>query len=373
MFDYSKEPTQHQEGWCGELTNICNDNDAPLIKNIKEQSVVAAVKKFIISSWTSKVKDPDNFPGPQPVSLERNDIIKLTKYAYAVCEKTDGMRYMLAALKINDNGVLKNSTFLVDRSFKIYTLNGAWSCCSVYDGTLLDGEVVRNNKGEYLYYPHDCIMRAGINYGLDNFRKRYEHSKEVSVLWRKTENSIVGVQYKMMYDLKDLKKLVSKETEHPVDGLIFTPIGLGVQSGTQHSLIKWKKPDKHTFDFEVEMKGQRADLFVFDKMSLTKFKTLNKRTPLGKSFINEMNLLITNEKMEEINIEENKAFPTKLIVECSLKDSEYFPLKIRRDKLRPNSLRTIEKTLLNIEENITESELLNLTEKLETPKTNQKF
>ncbi len=370
--------------WSTQSAKLCNDMNAPDIVQITEQSVVAQVKKYVVGSWPV-IKDPDNFPGPQPISLERKDITKLMKYSYAVCEKTDGMRYLLVSLIIRIPGApqIYHCTFLVDRSFRVYYPGpGLWSCISVFQGTILDGEVVRERTtGSYTYYPHDCVMRSGIDCAKENFRQRYEHSCEVSVLWRKEDptreiRGILDVRFKVIYNLQNLEQLMRRGTEHEVDGLVFTPIGLGVQTGTQHSLIKWKEPTKHTFDIEVEVKGQRIEMYLYDNMSYTKFKTLSKRTPAGKLFASQLENLIAESKLASLSIDDKgtggKA-QKKHIVECVLENKEYMPIKLRNDKNRPNSIRTIEKTLLNIEENITLEELLQTVTQLNPPNMKHRF
>ena len=375
-------PIQYNPSWASEPAKLCNNTTAPDILQITEQTVVAQVKKYVVGSWPV-IKDPDNFPGPQPISLERKDITKLIKYPYAVCEKTDGMRYLLVSLIIQENGCPSYySTFLVDRSFRVYTTGpGLWSCISVFDGTILDGEVVQESAtGTYTYYPHDCIMRAGVSYAGENFRERYEHSREVSILWRKDDptRNLVGIldlRFKRIYNIKNLAQLLEKGTEHDVDGLVFTPIGLPVQTGTQHSMIKWKEPTKHTFDFEVKINGQRVDLYLYDSMSYTKYKTISKRTPIGKKFFAKLDALITESKMAMLGLDETCQEPArkKYIIECVLEDKEYMPLKLRDDKNRPNSIRTIEKTLLNIEENITLAELIELAQQTKVPIMKHRF
>ena len=345
-------------------SKLCNEPGGPVIKEIKDSKVLTILKKWIVANWTN-VKDPENFPGPQPVSMERKDLIKFSKYPYAVCEKTDGMRYLLVALRVQD----VNLTVLVDRSFRIYNITGAWSCVSVFEGTIMDGEVVRENDGTYTYYPHDCIMRSGVNYGSENFWKRYEHSREICVLWRRVYSSkdiegFLELKFKSMFKFEDLEKLMIEcdSTAHAIDGLVFTPIRLPVQSGTQYSLIKWKHPEQHTFDIEVEKKGQRYEMYLFDKMSLFKYKTLNKRTPPGKRFADKFDAMLLDNSLENLSILDNGVTSSKRhVVECMLENEEYVPIKMRKDKNRPNSLRTVEKTLLNIEENILIEELVQLS------------
>lgn len=363
-------PSRINPDWETVDSKLCNENTGPVLKQIKEQNVISIIKKFIINNWPN-IKNPDNFPGPQPVSLERKDLVKLHKYNYYVCEKTDGMRYLLVSKMIDGFP----TTFLVNRAFNVYFVSGLWSCVSIYDGTILDGEVVKEEGGTYTYFPHDCVMRAGISYSQENFTKRNMHSREISVLWRKSdpEQQIIGileVKFKTFYNFKDINTLIVNNSllKHDVDGIIFTPVGLPIQTGTQFSLIKWKEPTKHTFDFQIEIKGQRIDYLLYEKMSLIKFKTVSKRSPAGKKILKILNELIVEDKMINMNLDSSNKVNDTNIVECYLEDDNYIPLKLRNDKTRPNSLRTLEKTIVNIEENITKEELVVLAQQVNVNK-----
>ena len=59
---------------------------------------------FIPENWL-------NFPGSQPVSLNRQNLGLLRQERYMVTWKADGTRYMLL--------IMMSGTYLVDRSFKV--------------------------------------------------------------------------------------------------------------------------------------------------------------------------------------------------------------------------------------------------------------
>ena len=138
-----------------------------------------------------------------------------------------------------------------------------------------------------------------------------------------------------------------------IDGIIFMPNKLGVVSGTQYSMFKWKSPDKHTFDFQLDKcdKGLVAKVFYHNK--LIEFANILENTEPGAKFIS----IVKNLE----NYKENEC-----IVECIfIKETQNFkPLFVRTDKNHPNSMRTIERTLFNINENIKISDFQTLIKNL---------
>ena len=111
---------------------------------------------FISNAWGSD--DPTRFPGPQPVSIERRHFPLLKRQLYLVCEKTDGVRHLLAS---TDEGV-----FLVNRAFSIEKINVrvVWgtdgdAVCLVYGGY--------NDEGEYI----DALTNANVIAALLNAKQ----------------------------------------------------------------------------------------------------------------------------------------------------------------------------------------------------------
>jgi hypothetical protein len=75
-----------------------------------------------------------------------------------------------------------------------------------------------------------------------------------------------------------------------------------------------------------------------DKSKLLKYGSINNRTFKGKKFHHDF-----------INISPTK---NNVIIECYYKEDRYIPFLIRDDKTFPNNIKTVEKTHLNIQEDI---------------------
>jgi len=299
------------------------------------------IRKYILSQWT-RLKNQESFPAPQPVSIERKDLYKLTRFKYVVAEKTDGDRYLLVFLKV---GGTSKTCFLVDRKFCVYTVD---TDIEGGTGTIFDGELVREkNTQEFSYYVHDCVNAGGTNISNKHLPFRLDSARTYISSPGFAKPSNFKVFLKKMWPIEELNKLLEfqKAVTHDVDGLIFTPVGLGIESGTQYSLFKWKCGDKHTIDFHVSFSGRRITMNLQEHGHLVKYKTLNTKLANGRTFETCMAALRPGHNFDGS------------ILECKLERGMFIPVRLREDKTLPNSLRTLEKTLLNIEENITLEEL----------------
>jgi len=271
-----------------------------------------ALRKFIQNAWGVKplASDIDRFPGPQPISIERSHFGILRHSHYMVCEKTDGVRHMLVCFEFDG----RKYCLLVNRAFEF-----KYTTLAVPRGTILDGELLGN---EFLVY--DAVMIRGEDVKGLNLLKRLEKAKELQI--PKTPGN-VKVRVKPMYGLKDIR---SVELTPQSDGLVFTPLYEPVRMGTHETLFKWKP--NNTIDFLVQQYESGVyGLHIQGAM----VKPLTKDCAMGR---------------------EPREFDGK-IVECEYGKSGWSIIKIREDKTYPNNKRTYERTLVNIRENITLSEL----------------
>ena len=316
---------------------LCNNKNGPPVVEIEDSKILSSLQKKINDHWPI-VKNSENFPGPQPISLEMKDTPKLLQYDYKVCEKTDGVRFLLYGTNFYNT----NRIFLVDRSFKFYQVDNLEFKEHFYKETIFDGELICNNDNQWIYYCHDCICLAGVNVARSQLDIRLEFiNKCLNELFIKSDTFQIRLKpFWSFLNFQDYLKY-HNTSNHKVDGVIFTPVKLPVSTGTQHTLFKWK--ENHTFDLLVKWVDlnehrRRYDLFVMDKSKLLKYVSINNRTSKGKKFHNDF-----------INISPSK---NNVVIECYYKEERYIPFLIRDDKTFPNSIKTVEKTHLNIQEDI---------------------
>jgi len=272
-----------------------------------------ALLNFIQESWKS---DGTRFPGPQPVSIERRHFSLLKRQPYFVCEKTDGVRHLLAS---TEEGV-----FLVNRAFVIEPVK-----IRVPKDTLLDGELVKTKVGKMLFVIHDAVRVKGetltsqpLNYRLDAARKAVK-----GII--KTAQAPFEIRVKTMY-VWGSEQLPALDTyEYETDGLVLTPINEPIRMGTHETMFKWKPKERITIDFELR---NGYELWVQDR---------------GVPY-KEADLHTRNQRPD---------LPDGTIVECGYGDLGFFVEKVRTDKTHANNRRTYFRTMVNLREDIKVVEL----------------
>jgi len=269
---------------------------------------------FISNAWGST--DPARFPGPQPVSIERRHFPLLKRQPYLVCEKTDGVRHLLAS---TDEGV-----FLVNRAFAREKIN-----VRISKDTLLDGELVKTKNGKVLFMVYDAIRVKGANVKELPLTLRLDAARKVIKAIIKTANASLEIRVKVMWPLgnpiPDLNAF-----EYETDGLVFTPVNEAIRTGTHETMFKWKPRERITIDFCIK---NGSDLFVQDKGIPYKEATLH----------------LHNVRRD---------LPDGTIVECGYGELGWFVEKIRTDKTHANNRRTYFRTIVNIREGIELAEFI---------------
>jgi hypothetical protein len=274
------------------------------------------VKEFIAKVWNSS--DPDRFPGPQPVSIERRHFPLLKRQPYLVCEKTDGVRHFLVSF---EGGV-----FLVNRAFHCEPAK-----IRIPKDTLLDGELVQFKNKKWGFMVYDAVITKGeslLNFPLN---LRLEKAKAVVKGIIKTATAPFEVKVKTMWSLgSPIPDLNSFDYE--TDGLVFTPVEEPIRMGTHETMFKWKPRERITIDFELK---NGSELFVQDR---------------GVPY-----------KESELHLQHKRTdLPDGSIVECGYGELGWFVEKVRTDKTHANNRRTYFRTIINIRENIQLSEFMGL-------------
>jgi hypothetical protein len=266
-----------------------------------------ALRAFVNRVW-GFASDSTYFPGPQPVSIERQHFPLLKKSAYLACHKMDGVRHLLACCDID--GVKRAA--LIDRTFAVqfytYTLP---------KDTLLDGELVtRLSDGKQVFLIHDAMMIRGESLMQMPLSERLMKARAlVKTILTKTPFVTLVKEMRMLADMRNLEV-----PPYETDGFIFTPVNEPVRSGTHETMFKWKPRDRITIDFQVYNK---ADLYIQERGRLIHETRLHK----GE-------------------------FPDGTIVECDYGDLGWSVVKVRTDKTYPNNRRTYLRTIVNLREDI---------------------
>ena len=286
------------------------------------------LRNFIAGAWGST--DPSRFPGPQPISIERRHFPLLKKQPYVVCEKTDGMRVMLVSTTFEG----KKLCVLVNRAFHVeeITLN-------VPRETILDCELIGN-----LILVYDAVLVKGDDVTKKTLTERLATASSATKMVLRTTKDKYTIKVKKMYPLEEIQKVLEAEYPYKTDGLVFTPIKEPVRMGTHETMFKWKPRDTITIDFLVRHDGNYMD------------RGYQGKEPVMMMYIAERDKLKEVCMFNTIGGYKNLEQYDGKIVECSYGDVGWKFEKIREDKTYPNNLRTYERTIVNIREDIQPNE-----------------
>lgn len=319
-------------------------------KQIKDKNFINYLTRYILINYN--IRNSENiFPAPQPVSIEKKDFTKLKQYEYYTSIKLDGIRYIMLFIKDKNED---KKCIIVNRAFNFYIINMNIED-TIYNGTILDGEIIQKDN-KYTFFIHDALILCGNKINKKNHSVRLEDTKCcIDSFMIMDENNTLDLKVKQFYPFSEfssfIENIYNKSTDN--DGIIFMPEKLPVISGTQYSMLKWKPKSKHTFDFMIQEVDLGFEAYVFHMGNLKLFANIHKNTEHGLLFI---------ENTKKLDNYENGC-----IVECTFNKStnNFCPILVRVDKTHPNSLRTIERTLFNINENIQISDFMEIVEKNE--------
>ena len=286
--------------------------------------------KFMETAWGVTRR----FPGCQPISIEYKHFDTLRKNDYVVCEKTDGVRYMMLAFMYENNKVC----VFVNRALDMYVCKLNFRR-PIYDGTILEGEMYEDT-----FMIYDCLYDSGAVVGHHDFLTRLTHCENVSKKLLALKGDSVKLRVKTFHLLADFDSFLNEylpSVTQDVDGLIFTPIHCPVKIGTHETMFKWKPKSKNTIDFQLKRIDDEWRLYVQEKGE-----------PIYES-------TIPSNKMDE------SWFQNNAIVECEYVTDDipmwWRPLKMRTDKTHANNRRTFYRTLVNIKEDIQITDFLKCT------------
>ena len=312
---------------------FCNGNAFKIENEVLKEKIMVECDRLF--GFTIK---RDYFPGPQPVTVEKKDFELLKKEEYVVCEKTDGERYVMLLINIDN----KPMCFIINRNNELYFLSLAFKK-EVFEGSIFDGELIKTKENSWNYLIHDCMIYNGKNYMEISHDLRY--SAVIDFITKRYVNKSTdcfNIKTKIFYiygnKLLETWNHIVKTTENEIDGLIFTPVNEPIKFGRDYNLLKWKM--EHTIDFFVKKVGKKINLSGYRKNDYYLFKSLTETNPSFK--------LITDFNLKRGNLKDG------VIIEFKYNNLEIFtPYRIRSDKNKPNGEITINNTLKNIEEAIT--------------------
>ena len=324
--EYLGNKINHRDEYNKILDKIIT-NFGTILQAVQQNSfIISNAEKQLVRNQLKKLFGTFKFSGPQNITLElkhlvKHDYVDYSKVLsirrnYSVTEKADGERNICVVL---DDG----RVYFINRKNEIKSFG-----CILENmkDTIFDGELITTDKDGkhinlfaifdlYFYQNTDLRNRVLIRTDVDksegmpesrqevlnsinleeNLKTKYDvlikkkkyYYGDVSKFDDEVHREILKYQEELRYTnksetrymqvqtiinelvsdtkiFKEIKKVMDKEYIYKTDGLVFTPINLGVGDemngkppkfdGRWNKLFKWKPPEENTIDFRVEIK-----------------------------------------------------------------------------------------------------------------------
>ncbi|KAI8720826.1 MRNA-capping enzyme subunit alpha [Fusarium sp. LHS14.1] len=366
-----------------------NQQDGP-ITSIAEPGIKATfeMRKELRSKVSALLeRNSMSFPGAQPVSFARQHLDELTRQDYYVCEKSDGIRYLLYSHIDNNN---QEAHYLIDRK------NDYWFIpnrnlhfplendqSAFHTSTLVDGELVWDSlpsgKKEPRFLVFDCLAMDGNKLMDRTLDKRLAYFKErlYTPYKRLFQDFPDELQFQpfyvemkpfqLAYGIEMMFKQVLPSLKHGNDGLIFTCRNTPYKNGTDPHILKWKPPEENTVDFRLRLtfplvepdEEERSEGITepfIDYDSVPKSDLWVYLGDSGERYERFASVYITEEEWEIL-----KSLGDPLnnrVVECNLDDQGRWRIvRFRDDKSEANHTSTVKSVLESINDRVTEQDL----------------
>jgi hypothetical protein len=291
---------------------------------------------------------------------------------YYVTRKSDGIRYQLMFHYRDREKYIDLHQTLFNRKMEPIMVKFEVPDF-LHQGTVLDGELVKEGDGTHAYYIFDIIALNGYTVTIRNLADRLQlielllpfirpcsDTKESPFLLKTKRFAPVQNLLKFLKE-ENLEYLMNSSTSskeenkddperiHPCDGLCFIERDEGVVAGTATRQLKWKKIEYCTIDVLIRLTSTTCEMFIKDDFGIQLFAIQKLEDTLPPAAAG------AGAGAMEYN---NK------IVECwYCQKSNIWKVKnIRKDKHIPNYFKTVEDTMQSIKDNITIADIVNLKE-----------
>ncbi|KAI8980867.1 mRNA capping enzyme, catalytic domain-containing protein, partial [Pilobolus umbonatus] len=211
----------------------------------------------------------DSFPGSQPVNFESKHIIDIQKEDYFVCEKSDGVRYLLFFL----HSPKGPASFLYDRNRcwyyipnLVFPMRGREK--EYLKDTLMDGELVLDiepHKKTWRYLVFDLMVINGSTVIQRSFSTRLGMLQQdiIQPFNASMKNQLDNTKLPpFTIELKKMERSYGlhlvfdqiPKLNHKSDGIVWTPVKYPYKPGICDKLLKWKPSELNTADFRISAK-----------------------------------------------------------------------------------------------------------------------
>lgn len=364
------------------------------VERILDPSWSNTIHYDIYTSWHHHRK---GFPGSLAVSLEKQNLSKLSSNQYWFLPKTDGTRYLLFLFKndflyenymkkYNQYSSSSNLTIIMERNGYQYILpffHNYISNLEIFKGTLFDGELVKifdskNNKEYYEYQIFDCILYGGVDISkhvysfrirkIELFINKMKSNPFFNIIHKKPSQSIEDLS-NWLTILKTTKSFhYSENYSFPIDGIIFIDENKEYcKNGKDENLLKLKF--HHSIDFyciiEITEKNTYYTLSVLKGNNFNEYSPSSIRDEESNLYKTILKGTLLDNDRKQLNVVDDFEQLHQHIIECffDIKSSNWIMNKIRTDKDIPNNYETFQRTLNTIRDNLEASEIISSLKK----------
>jgi mRNA guanylyltransferase len=311
-------------------------------------------------------------------------------HSYYVCEKSDGIRYLLYFTADEAGNELhylidrKNDYWFIHHRNLHFPIKGDDQ--RFHTRTLADGELVMDDGPDGTKVPRflvfDCLVLDGKDLMARTLDKRLAYFQENVMnpyrdLFRRYPEELPYQAFQMAmkdmqlgYGIEKMFREVLPSLKHGNDGLIFTCRNTAYQFGTDPHILKWKPVHENTIDFRLRLAfpaaepddADRADGVVepyvdYDALPRAELLVYWGDTAGGEPYQPFAELHLTEDEWEAL-----KALGDPLqnrIVECAMDESGRWRLyRFRDDKAEANHISTVRSVMDSIRDSVSEQELL---------------
>lgn len=328
-----------------------------------------------------------NFAGAQPVSFSRRHLKELEKQDYYVCEKSDGMRYLLY---LTDDGYGNEVYYLINRKNQFWFIpHNGFHCPrpgdhrSWHTKTIIDGELVidrlPNGEKSAKYLVFDCLVLDGSSLMNRTLDKRLGYFKErVFIPYRKLLDAYPEeIQYQFFvmelkfmqfsYAIEMMFKQVLPSLPHGNDGLIFTCRKSEYKFGTDNNILKWKPESENSIDFRLRLQFpviqpddiDRANGITEPYYDYDALPICNLHVYAGDSQDDPWFATLSIEPAEWEALKSLQEPLNDRIIECFMDNQKKWRyMRFRDDKLNANHITTVHSVIESIRDAVTEQDLM---------------
>jgi len=308
-----------------------------------------------------------------------------------VCEKSDGIRYLLWLTDDGRNPPLEIQ-YLIDRKNDYwYMPNGRLHFPVEGDeqgfhrDTLVDGELVvdtlPNGEKQPRFLVFDCLVLDKTNLMERTLDKRLAYFKSkvyepYRALFKKYPDELrfqaFELQLKEMqfsYGITMMFKDIIPRLKHANDGLIFTCRNAEYRPGTDPHILKWKPATENTIDFRIELhfkmiepdeedmaEGLTEPWEDYNSIPDAELYQYNGDGRGREKYTKFADLYLSEEEWETMKIPNDPI--SGRIVECALDEQGRWRLhRFRDDKLEANHSSTVQSVMDSIRDSVDREQL----------------